>query len=214
MPNKAPTRRTEDLPLSRAFFLVWDPCGITRTSWPGHSTTSASPGRDFLCQQGFVTENSCAEQPLTGKSRKTEDGVASRLFSTLELLPHRSSSSPCTSSTALNPGVPHKPFTQVQIAQVGASRGELGHKEASCHLGKQDTAIRLRVGLITWNQQGRESSSSGCARRDWFPKINQESTQVFSLQVIGKSRCCRCTPYEVAPQAGLQRKLMGRWLGM
>lgn len=133
----------------------------------GHSVTT---GWGFLCQQGFVTENRCAERPLRGKSRKAEDGVASRLFSTLESLTPRSNSSPCKARTALNPQVLHKPFTQVKITQVGASRGESGHKEGSCHLGKRDTGSGSVWGLSPGTSRGGRAPALAAVAGTGFPR--------------------------------------------
>lgn len=101
------------------------------------------------------------QQLLTDKTRQTEDVIAARLhvcrlFSALVLLPHGIRSSSCESRRAFKAEVPCKALTK-----VCAFKEVFGHKESSCHLGKQDTTIRLGLGLINWNQHESEFSSSG-----------------------------------------------------
>ena len=163
------------MPLSRAFLWAWGPCGIT-CQGPGplghivmvqlvHSMTALSRQAAAFCESRFlllrITCVLSRQQLLTDKTRQTEDVIAAslhlcRLFFASVLLLHSSSSSLCESRKALKTEVPCKALTK-----VCAFRGVFGHKESSCHLGKQDTTIRLGLGLINWNQHESEFSSSG-----------------------------------------------------
>lgn len=79
-----------------------------------------------------------------------------RLFFALALLLHSSISSPCESR-----GTSKTEALCKAVTKVCAFREVFRHKESSCDLGKQDTTIKLGLGLINWNQHESEFSSSG-----------------------------------------------------
>lgn len=161
------------MPLAKA----WGPCRITHQG-PGplghvtvvqlFHTTTAVPRQAAALRESRFLPLRRRQQLLTDKTRQTEARLRIRkLFFASALLPHSSSSSPCESRRALQTEVPCK-----ALAKVCAFREVFGHKESSCHLGKQDTTIKLGLGLINWNQHESKFSSSARSCNDWFLKIN------------------------------------------
>lgn len=144
-----------------------DLCPAPRRAAPACSrSTTAMWGQAAAFHQNrfLPLRTTCAlsrQQLLTDKTRQAEAVIASRLhvhrlFFALVLLPHSSRSPPRELRRALKTKVPCK-----ALPKVCASRGAFGHKESSCHLGKQDTTIKLGLGLINWSQHESEFSSSG-----------------------------------------------------
>lgn len=140
-------------------------------------------GIGFEGRQGFATgNNTCAGQATT-INRSAEVVTAARLrvhrvfFASVFLL-HSRSSSPSESGRALKAEVPCRAVTEVH-----AFRGVFGHRESSCHLGKQDSTIRLGLGLINWNQHESEFSSSGSQSQRLVP---QDKLRVHSSSFLSK----------------------------